>query len=281
MKHRTLAVLLDFALRGAAGLVLASPVVAAIASTGIPRFPEGDRLLFEPGGLMLVEVARALWSAAMPLVRAELVTGLLLGMVLLVPYSLVLVALERRAGTAGELWGEAITRVPPLLALHGLALLTQGGAILAAVALALELREGLVGATSRGADLVAALVLLLGALLVLALAVFRDLASAACVQGSVRSNEALARGFSTLRRAPGRVLRGWVGPLAAVVGLLVAGAWLTGRVDVSRAGAWRIGVVLVVHQAVLFARSVCRAWWLGKALVLVSPQLPTGSSARR
>lgn len=281
MKHRAFAVGLDFSLRSGAGLMLASPLVAAVASTGIPRFPEGDRLLFEPGGLMLAEVARSLWSATMPLVRTGLLTGLLLGLVLLVPYSMVLVAVRRGATTTAELWGQAMTRVPPLLALHGLALLTQGGAILASVTLAFGLREGIVGATSRGADLAMAGVLLFGGLLVLGVAVLRDLASAACVENETRSSEALARGLTTLRRVPGRVLRGWAGPLAMVLGLLAAGAWLTGRVDVSRAGAWRVGVVLFVHQALLLARSVCRAWWLGKALVLVSPQLATGSSARR
>ena len=281
MKYRTLAVGLDFALRGAAGLVLASPVVAAIAATGIPRFPEGDRLLFEPSGLMLAEVGRALWSAAMPLVRTELVTGLLLGMALLVPYSLVLVALKRRVSTSVELWGEALTRVPPLLALHGLALLTQGAAILGAATFAFQLRPSFVGATSRGADLVAWGMLLLGGLVVLGVAVLRDLASAACVEETLGSREALGRGVSALLRAPGRVLRGWAAPLGTVVALLAAAAWVTGSVDVSRAGAWRVGVVLFVHQAVLFARSVCRAWWLGSALALVSPQLAAGSMARR
>jgi hypothetical protein len=209
MKQRALAVGLDFALRGAAGLILASPVVAAIASTGIPRFPEGDRLLFEPGGLMLVEVARALWSAAIPLVRTELVTGLLLGIALLVPYSLLLVALKRRASTPLELWGEAVTRVPSLLALHGLALLTQGGAILATTTFALGLRPSLVGATSRGADLMVVGVLLFGGLLVLGLAVLRDLASAACVEESLGSRVALGRAHRQSRRVPrGRVAGG-------------------------------------------------------------------------
>ena len=101
MKQRALTIALDFTLRAAAGLLVASPVVAAVASTGITRFPEGDRLLFEPGGLMLAEVARQLWSALAPLVRAELTTGLVLGMALIVPYSLLLVALSGRArGTA-------------------------------------------------------------------------------------------------------------------------------------------------------------------------------------
>jgi len=269
MKQRALAVGLDFALRAAAGLILASPVIAAIASTGIPSFPEGDRLLFEPGGLMLVEVARALWSAAIPLVRTELVTGLLLGMALLVPYSLVLVALKRRVVTTVELCGEAVSRVPSLLALHGLTLLTQGGAILATATVASGLRTSLVGATSRGADLVVVALLLLGGLLVLGLAMLRDLASAACVEESVGSRVAVGRGFAALLRSPGGVLRAWAGPLATVVVLVAASAWLTGKVDVSRAGAWRVGVVLLAHQAVLFARSVCRAWWLGRALALV------------
>jgi len=272
MKHRAaFAIAVDFALRGAAGLLLGSPVVAAVASTGIGRYPEGDRLLFEPGGLMLTEVARALWTAAVPLIRAELVTGLALGMALIVPYSLLLVALSGRGSSTAALWGEVVTRVPSLLALHGLTLLTQGGALLAAGTLAFQLRSALVGATSRGADLVLVGIALLGGLLVLGLAALRDLASAACVQGSLHSRAALASGVSTFRRLPGRVFRGWAPPLGAGAALVGAGALLTGALDVSRSGAWRVALVLAVHQTVLLGRSLCRAFWLSRALRLVQP----------
>jgi len=271
MKQRALAVAVDFALRAAAGLLIASPVVAAVASTGIARFPEGDRLLFEPGGLMLAEVARTLWSALIPLLRAELMTGLVLGMALIVPYSLLLVALSGRARGTAALWGEAVTRVPSLLALHGLTLLTQGGVVLATATVAVQLRTGFVGATSRGADLVFVGVLLLGGLGVLTLTTLRDLASAACVQGSLTSRSALTTGVATLRRAPGRVIRDFAPPLLAGVALVAAGAVLTGSLDVSRPGAWRVVLVLAVHQAALLGRSVCRAFWLGRALRLVEP----------
>lgn len=271
MKHRALAVALDFALRGAAGLLLASPVVAAVASTGIARFPEGDRLLFEPGGLMLAEVARSLWSAAVPLIRAELVTGLALGVALIVPYALLLVALSGRASSAAALWSEVVTRVPSLLALHGLTLLAQGGALLALGTVAFQLRGALVGATSRGADLVLVGGALLGGLLALGLGALRDLASAACVHGSLSSRAALADGVTALRRLPGRVLYGWAPPLGAGAALVGAGALLTGALDVSRPGAWRVALVLAVHQAVLLGRCLCRAFWLRRALGLVEP----------
>ena len=274
MKQRAFAVALDFALRGAAGLLLASPVVAAVASTGITRFPEGDRLLFEPGGLMLVEVARALWSAVVPLVQAELVMGLVLAVGLVVPYAVLLVAFSRRVpATASELVGRAVTRVPPLVALQGLTLLAQSAALLAVATLAAGLREAFVGATSRRADLVFLALLGLGGLLVLGLGALRDLSSAACVEETLGSPAALRRGCAALVRAPGAVLAGFGAAGLATGALIAAGALVTGALDVGRPGAFRVVLVLVLHQAVLLGRSVCRAWWLRRALGLVERDL--------
>ncbi|HWP09718.1 MAG TPA: hypothetical protein VNN72_28445 [Polyangiaceae bacterium] len=273
MKHRVLAVALDFALRGAAGLVLASPVVAAVASTGITRFPEGDRLLFEPGGLMLVEVARALWSAVVPLIQAELVMGLVLALGLVVPYAVLLVALSRRAPkTTAELFGRAMTRVPPLVALQGLTLLAQSAALLALAAFAAGLREALVGATSRPADLVFVLVLALGGLVVLGFGALRDLSSAACVEDELASPAALRHGLAALLRAPGAVFSGFGAAAVAAAACVAAGALLTGALDVGRPGAFRVALVLALHQAVLLGRTLCRAFWLRRALGLVEPR---------
>ncbi|HEX5099961.1 MAG TPA: hypothetical protein VFV94_10695 [Polyangiaceae bacterium] len=273
MKHRVLAVGLDFALRAGAGLVLASPLVAAVASTGITRFPEGDRLLFEPGGLMLVEVARTLWSAVVPLIQAELVMGLVLALGLVVPYAVLLVALSRREPrTLSDLFGTAMTRVPPLVALQGLTLLAQSAALLALATFAAGLREALVGATSRRADLAFVAVLALGGLVVLGLGALRDLSSAACVEETLGSPAALRRGVAALLRAPGAVLSGFGAALVAASACVGVGALLTGALDVGRPGAFRVALVLVLHLAVLLGRSVCRALWLQRALGLVEPK---------
>jgi hypothetical protein len=270
MKHRVLALGLDFALRAGAGLLLASPLVAAVASTGITRFPEGDRLLFEPGGLLLVEVARTLWSALVPLIQAELVMGLVLALALVVPHAVLLVALSRRVpASAAELFGKALTRVPPLIALQGLTLLAQSAALLAVATLAAGLREALLGATSRRADLVFLAVLAFGGLVVLGLGALRDLSSAACVDGALGSPAALRRGLAALRKAPGAVLSGFGAAAVAAGSLVAAGALLTGVLDVGRPGALRVVLVLVLHQAVLLGRSLCRAFWLHRALGLV------------
>lgn len=273
MKHRVLAVALDFALRAAAGLVLASPLLAAVASTGITRFPEGDRLLFEPGGLMLVEVARTLSSAVVPLLQAELVMGLVLALGLVVPYAVLLVALSRREPrTLSELFGTALTRVPPLVALQGLTLLAESAALLALATFAAGLRETLVGATSRRADLVFLAVLALGGLVLLGLGALRDLSSAACVEETLGSPAALRRGVASLLRAPGAVCSGFGAALVAAGACVAAGALLTGALDVGRPGAFRVALVLLVHQAVLLGRSVVRAFWLHRALGLVAPK---------
>ncbi|HEV8549058.1 MAG TPA: hypothetical protein VGQ57_08520, partial [Polyangiaceae bacterium] len=215
MKPKILAVLGDFALHAVAALLLASPIVAAVSATGVGRFPLSDQILFEPGGRELVEVARLLWGSIAPLVRTSLVTALVFVVLLVLPYGLVLVAFARDAPSPfGRLCGEAATRFPALLALKGLSLCAQGATALAVVTLATLLRESLVGATSRRADLVALAVCALGLSLVLLIGVVRDVASAAAVRHELNGRRALSVGLTAFRRAPKQALLGFVVPFA-------------------------------------------------------------------
>lgn len=283
MRARAFAVGCDYALRAALALVLAAPVAAAVRATGITRFPESDRLLFEPGGLFLAEVARALWSAFAPFAQTELAVACFFVVLLVVPYGMVLAAWsEDSPRPLGEIWWRAGTHFPVLLALKGLAFLAQALTLSATLGLATFLRATLVDGTSRRADMTALGACACGLIALLTFGILRDLASAAAVATEFNTRRALATGWEALLRAPRAVAQGVAVPLVTGAGLGGLAAALAGVLDVARPGTWRVFGVLLLHQLVVLGWTLARAHWLGRAASVVANQpLVAVSIARR
>ena len=144
--RRPLAVTLYFACHAVAALVFALPTTAVVAGTGLGRFPEGDRLLFQPGGVVAAEVVRTLMPALPAQVLSSLSVAALLGMLLLVPHAALLVGLARtEREPLSATWGRAIGHLPPLLALSGFALLAQALVLVATLTFAGALRGAWLG----------------------------------------------------------------------------------------------------------------------------------------
>ena len=268
--RRPLGVTLYFASHAAAALLLSLPTVALVSGTGVGRFPEGDRLLFQPGGVVAAEVAGNLLSAIPGHVASLLGAGTLLAVLLLVPHTALLVSLSSRENESqAATWGRAIGRVPATISLSGLALLAQALVLFATVTLAGCLKDALGGTTTRHADLAYLAAIALGACLVLALGIVRDLGRAAVVRDALDSKTALLAGLRAFATAPLRSLLGWLTPALAGVALVALGALLATALDVSRPGAWRVWLVALVHQLVAYALCFCRAFWLTASLEVV------------
>jgi hypothetical protein len=269
--ERPRAVTLYFVCHAVAALVLALPATAVVAGTGLGRFPEGDRLLFQPGGVVLAEVVRTLMPALPAHVLSSFFVAALLGMLLLVPHAALLVSLarterERLSATCGR----ALGHLPALLALSGFALLAQALVLVGTLTLAGALRGAFTGPTTRSADLVYLGAVLLGSLLAVLVGLVRDLGRAAIVRDELDSKSALFSGLRAFARAPGRALAGFIVPALAGAALIALAAALTTLLDVSRPGTWRLGLVALVHQSVAFALCWCRAYWLGTSLGIVA-----------
>ncbi len=279
--RRPLGVSIYFASHAVAALLLSMPTSALVAGTGLERFPDGDRALFQPGGMVLAEVARLLVPAAPAHVGSSLISGTLLGILLLVPHAALLVSLSR-AGREPQaaIWGRAIGHLPTLIALSGLALLAQAIVLFGTTMLGGVIRGALSGATMRNADLAYFGALVFGALLVLAIGLVRDLGRAAAVRDSLGSKQALAIGLLTFARAPGRSLLSWAAPAAVGLALVALGAALTATIDVSRAGAWRVWLVAILHQTIAYALAWCRASWLSTSLAIVKSSAPIAAESR-
>jgi hypothetical protein len=280
LKRTTLAALFEFSCRAAAGLVLAAPITAAVAATGIGAFPEGDRLLFEPGGLLLVEAARSSLNLVAPLTSSTIAVVAIASVALSLPQALLwTAAAEVTPEPFMTFVGRAGTRVPSLLALLGLGLLSQVLAGTLGLTVAGFLRNGM--ANPIDGDLWALGVVSLTCLAVLALGIVRDVASAAVACGADNARQALRFGAATILCAPGTTCRRWLGPAALGLALVGAVAAASGVLDVARPGTPRLVAVLVLHQGVLVALSFCRAAWFVAAVRLVRPQLDPASAAVR
>jgi hypothetical protein len=268
--RRVRSVTIYFVVHLAASVLLALPAFAVVAGTGIGRFPEGDRLLFQPGGLLLAEVARTIASALWSSIASARVSGALLFVLLLVPHAALLVSLSQsEREPENVVWGRAIGHLPVLLLLSGISFFAQAVVLFAAVTVATMVRDAMSNSTGRNADLAYLSVVGFGVLLALALGLVRDLARAAAVRSSLKVKAALRAGLMTFARTPGGTLLGWAAPATVGLALVLLGAAVTNLLDVSRPGAWRILLVALAHQAIAYALCWCRAFWLSATLGLV------------
>jgi hypothetical protein len=278
MKRAKLAILFDFACRAAAGLILGAPAAAVVAASGIGSFPEGDRLLFSPGGTWFLEIVRASFALLPALATSSLATGALLGAGLVVPQAALVTALAEGPPEPLRVFlGRAGARVPALLGLTGLAFLTQVlvGALM--LGLAGFTRERLVENAMR-ADAAALAILAVGLVLVLALGLLRDLGAAALACGAPGTRGAIREGFRCLRQAPGAAFARWLGPHVLGLALVSAGALATAALDVSRPHGARLFAVVLLHQGIILGLCACRAAWLDGAIRVLTTT-PTGRGA--
>jgi hypothetical protein len=102
-----------------------------------------------------------------------------------------------------------------------------------------------------------------------ALGVLHDVARVAVVENDSGFGDAAKDALQLARRRGRAVFLGWLVPsLGAVLAVAVA-AWLTGVIDVGRAGWWRIAAVAAVHQLAIVTMVAMRVVWLARAVDLV------------
>lgn len=264
-------VLFEHAVRVAASALLALPVAALVDGTGVTDLPGGDRALFEPGGLMLLETVRALLPHAGGFVRTSLFSGFALAALLVVPHSILLVALSRRERRAvSDVVGEAVRRLPALYSLAALGFLLRCVAFALGILVASFARDSLAGGDPRTQDLVFVAIAVLGVLGWIAGGAVTDLARAAAVDGRLSARDAVRSGLSALAARPLRVAACYALYSAGALLLVGATAALVTTLDVSRPEAVRFAAVAVLHQLTALALAFLRAALLAETLSLVS-----------
>lgn len=251
------------------GVCLAYPLSSLLSTSGIGQRAEGDRLLFEGGGYLLLEIAR-LQGPLLTSAARGLLPVLGLGLLLTAACnSVLLVALsdgqERRAQ---KLLGSALARLPTVALVSVLAGLAQAALLLFASIGAEAIPEPLARPVAASAGQGA--VWLVAAALAGAVGGVADLAKAASVRAEASVARALEHARRCLLHRPLSACFGWLPYAGGFVALVAFAAELTERLDVSRPGGGRVFAVFVVHQLVIVGGVALRAAWYAKALRVVS-----------
>lgn len=255
------------AFRLLAGFCLAWPLTSVLAATGIGQQQDGDRVLFEGGSYMLLEILRLQGQSLSALVTG-LVPVLALGLVLTVMCNAaLLVALNVRERLALKTWlPAALERVPSLIALAAGVLLSQAMLLGAAALLADAVPDWSARPVASTALTVA--IWSIALLLAGALGGYSDIAKASVVRSQARLLGALGQALDCLRRSPIRTCFGWLPYALLFLAALVAASQLVERLDVSRPGTWRVAMVFALHQLVIVFGIALRAAWFARALRL-------------
>jgi hypothetical protein len=180
-----------------------------------------------------------------------------------------LVALNAREPLAISAWlGRALARLPAVVVL-GVGTTIAQGLLLVAGLLA---GHGVPERLARPVPVTFAQAALWLAVLLLAASLggFADVARSALVRHEESLFQSLERALRCLKKRPFRTCFGWLAPATVLVVSTLGAAWLTELFDVSREGAWRVGAVLVLHQAVVLVAVAARANWYARALRLVA-----------
>jgi hypothetical protein len=99
---------------------------------------------------------------------------------------------------------------------------------------------------------------------------FSDMVKAALVRHGAGVTHALKHGARCARRAPFRTCLGFLPYGLAFLVALGGASHLTGLLDVSAPGAWRVALVFAMHQAVILLSVALRAAWYARALRLAA-----------
>jgi hypothetical protein len=266
MKQFAAIVLGNYLLRTFVAAGLALPFVEVVAAAGITRFPGGDRLLFEPSGLYLLELLRLAGPEFVALARGSLLLLLPLTCALLVARAVSLVALTDGPGPLGVLLARALPLVPAFLAIAGLTALAQVLTLGGFVWVGAQLEGAFTAGSERRADLAFALVALLGVLASLLLGALAELARASAAQERSGALRSLSRALELARSHPRRLLSRWASLGMLGLALVLVAARVTEHVDVGRAGAWRVALVFALHQLVVLTLVALHTAWLKTAV---------------
>ncbi|HKY38314.1 MAG TPA: hypothetical protein VJN18_20365 [Polyangiaceae bacterium] len=266
---RPFVVLAIAGLRLVCGLCLAWPLAALLAESGASQTGRGDRVLFESGGYLLLEVLRVAGPDLLAVAHG-LIPLVLLGLLLMAACNAALMlALNLRGKLALIVWvSQAAARVPAFVVVGLGSGLTQLVCALLGALLIDTVPETMTRPAATTA-LQLALWLLLS-LVLGAVGSFSDVVKAALVRHEAGVAHALTHAARCARRAPLRTCLGFLPYALAFLVALWGASKLTSLLDVSAPGAWRVALVFGLHQAVIICSVALRAAWFARALRLAA-----------
>jgi hypothetical protein len=248
------------------GLALALPAVVQLGSV-VSRYPRGPALLFDDGGLLLLESLRLSRRALPAVIASGGFVAIAAAAIGLLPLGVLIAGLGVRGRVSiASLLGRAWMHAGTLALLYGLGFAAQ---IVVGV-LALLLGGKLVDAvrlTPPAEDLAfLALIATIAALLAW-IGVIRDLAYVAAVDRGHGLYLSVSRALLAIKARPLRTAFAWWWRAAIALALLAFAAWLTPSARGAGTAAVLFGVLL--HQVALAGWAFARASWLAAAMRFV------------
>jgi hypothetical protein len=256
-------------LRLACGFCLAFPLASLLSESGVGQTARGDRVLFESGGYLLLEILRVAGPELLAMARG-LLPLVLLGLLLTAACNAaLLLALNLRGKLELRPWlSRALAGVPAFVAVGLGSGLTQLVCVLLGALLVDTIPETMTRPVATTA-LQLALWLLLS-LVIGAIGSFSDVVKAALVRHDAGVAHALKHAARCAARAPLRTCLGFLPYAVAFLVALWGASELTSLLDVSAPGAWRVALVFALHQAVIVSSVALRAAWYARALRLAA-----------
>jgi hypothetical protein len=270
ISHAASCVALCYAALLASSVLACLPTVTLLDELGVGRLPGGERALFEPGALLLLEVVRLGWARFARSLASSALVMVLTTLLTLPVTAAVMVRLERPEKTAWRPWlAGAVRSLPTFLMLGGITLLCRAGVlVLIGLSAARYHDVVLVAFGDKPADLALVAAAVVTMLLLGVLGALQDLARAVAVTHSADSYSALQHGLQMAWRRPLRWALPWSAATAFTLAAMLVPAGAVAVFDVSRPGAWTPVAQLLVCQTATVLALTSRIWWFDRALRL-------------
>ncbi len=268
-------VLLVYVFRLVAAFLLAWPFAVTLGGA-VSGYPRGDAVLFDQGGLLLLEALRLSGAALRPALASSAALFVLACFVSLLPLGALIGALGAKGRiTARDLGAWALRPIGTFSLLLGVAALVEVllGGVVIAIGAALARRNTI---DARAADQVRVAFAAVAFLLVVLVSVLHDLARVASVRGELGLRASLRRAFAAVRRAPLSLLTAWSWRAGLGALFLAAAIVLGSRLGVERRA--QLVASFLVHQASVLGVLFLRASWLAAAMRHVDRVLPAVTS---
>ena len=264
-------VLLVYAFRLVAAFLLVLPFSVTLGGA-VSGYPRGDAVLFDQGGLLLLEALRRSAGGLRPSTASTLLLFVLVCFLSLLPLGALLGALGTKGRVAArDLGAWALRPLGTFSLLLGAAALVEAllGGVVITIGNAVARRQTI---DLRAADQVRVGFVAAAIVLVLLVSVFHDIARAAAVRGELGVRASLQRAFAAVRSAPLALLAGWSWRAALGAVFLGAAVVLGSRIGVERKP--QVFAAFLVHQASVLVVLFLRASWLAAAIRHVDRVLP-------
>ncbi len=262
-------VLAGYALRALVAMIAVHPFVALTERT-LAGWPPGDRMIFEPGGLMLAEVIRLHGVSVSGFLEQGALFAVAMVPVGIVVSAFVLASLAASPPrTFGNVASLAIDRLVPVALLTVLQIFFAGGAIL----LSFVMREGFRSALlshfdPRTNDLLSLVVIVVGVVVAASVIALLDVAKTTAVHARVDTAQSVLHALTVVRRDPWSIVAAFGARASASVFVVASAVSLAVWIGVGTDA--RALATIFVQQGALIVLACLRASWLGRAIDLSS-----------